>query len=221
MPRIKRFFPLSHDINSDPLCWEMTERFGDRTFRMWLELESLSDRNEGELPEASEAFLRSLASKCQIAAATAQKVWVYLVDKAKITRDIPPRWVNYADFHHSREQTKLPASKQIKPLPTSPTEPDQNKLRRTEARKHATALSKEFVLSDDMKQFAVERGISSVEVEFDKFRAHHEAKGNIFQNWTAAWRTWVLHAVEYRERNGAATDYGAAVDHAYNESSDS
>jgi hypothetical protein len=36
-----------------------------------------------------------------------------------------------------------------------------------------------------------------LELERDKFKAHHEAKGSTFVSWTAAWRNWVLNAASW------------------------
>lgn len=49
MPRIKRWFPVSHDINGDPEVWELTTTFGDWLLPVWLEILSITDRAEGEL----------------------------------------------------------------------------------------------------------------------------------------------------------------------------
>jgi len=130
VPRIIRYFPLSHDVNADPVIWEMTGRFGDRTLRLYLELESISDRNGGKLPDASEACLRSLASKCQITRTTAARVWEFLVDKALISCDVPPRWGKYRDFHHTRKNKKTQTGKN-----DVPSEPDRTNQDRTNQKK--------------------------------------------------------------------------------------
>lgn len=49
MPRIRHWFHVSHDINSDEEVWELTETFGDWGLRVWLQLLSISDRNEGRV----------------------------------------------------------------------------------------------------------------------------------------------------------------------------
>ena len=36
--------------------------------------------------------------------------------------------------------------------------------------------------------------------EAAKFRAHHESQGSLMVNWSAAWRTWYIHAVEYQAK---------------------
>src|SRR4051794_5006102 len=50
MPRIKRWFPVSHDINRDPEFCELSRRFGATGIRVWLELLSIADRNDGDVP---------------------------------------------------------------------------------------------------------------------------------------------------------------------------
>ena len=49
MPRIRRWFHVSHDINSDPEVWELTDRFGDRALRVWMQMLSIADTNNGRL----------------------------------------------------------------------------------------------------------------------------------------------------------------------------
>lgn len=54
MPRIKRWFPVSHDFLDDPETIELSSTFGDRSVFMWLRMLSWSDRNEGELGTAEQ-----------------------------------------------------------------------------------------------------------------------------------------------------------------------
>lgn len=35
--------------------------------------------------------------------------------------------------------------------------------------------------------------------EFERFKAHHEAKGSRFKSWDAAWRTWCINARRFAE----------------------
>jgi len=49
MPRIRRWFPVSQDINSDPEVWIMRESIGEKALSIWLEFLSIADRNEGFL----------------------------------------------------------------------------------------------------------------------------------------------------------------------------
>ena len=49
MPRIKRWFPVSHDINSDPEVIELVDKFNLPGLKIWLQLLSIADRNDGEV----------------------------------------------------------------------------------------------------------------------------------------------------------------------------
>lgn len=40
-----------------------------------------------------------------------------------------------------------------------------------------------------------------IERELSKFRANHIAKGSLFKNWQAAWKTWVINSLDF-ERGG-------------------
>jgi len=62
MPRIKRWFPVSQSINQDPEIWEMTRTFGERALRVWLEILSIGDRNEGVLKGSIEGWAGVLAA---------------------------------------------------------------------------------------------------------------------------------------------------------------
>ena len=75
MPRIKRWFPVSHDINSDPEIWEMRRLIGEKSLSIWLELLSIGDRNGGELSGCYEELTRSIAGKCQATAKTVSAVF--------------------------------------------------------------------------------------------------------------------------------------------------
>ena len=49
MPVPKRWFPASRDLNHDPEVWELTETFGDRALRIWLELLAGADKTENRI----------------------------------------------------------------------------------------------------------------------------------------------------------------------------
>lgn len=74
----------------------------------------------------------------------------------------------------------------------------------------ATLLEPAFALDERMTAFALERGWQPrrVELEFQKFRAHHEEKQTLSRNWPASWRTWVLRGVGWDERDAARGSVG-------------
>jgi hypothetical protein len=56
-----------------------------------------------------------------------------------------------------------------------------------------------FQLTPERRRFAEERGLAGdrVEVEWQKFVAHHESRGNRLADWDAGWRKWVLKVPEF------------------------
>lgn len=40
---MSRYYPVSHELNSDAEVWELTDKFGDRSLRIWLEILRIMD----------------------------------------------------------------------------------------------------------------------------------------------------------------------------------
>ena len=68
------------------------------------------------------------------------------------------------------------------------------------APKRATPFQKDFSLTEGLHQYASDRGVVDVVAEFEKFREHHLARGTLFKDWGAAWRTWVLRSAQYAKQ---------------------
>src|SRR5262245_57854326 len=112
MPRIRRWFPVSHDINNDPEVWIMRERIGEKALSIWLELLSIADRNEGFLlspntrPEALEeavfALQKSVAVRCRVTRGTMAAVWRFIHQSLWVVSSPIPRVVKYAEYHRTR-----------------------------------------------------------------------------------------------------------------------
>lgn len=125
MPRIKRYFPVNHDINNDHEIWEMTDTIGERALRIWLELLSIGDRSAGVLPEPSGSFIRVLSARGRCSASTSRRVWEWAVNHSWIVCDPAPRLRNYSEYHIRRGAIKQQdGSHDDSPLPSShPSEP--------------------------------------------------------------------------------------------------
>jgi hypothetical protein len=87
-------------------------------------------------------------------------------------------------------------------------EKDSSSRRATSRRR--SALPDAFLLSEKMGTYAQANGFDSARTarEFDRFCNHHRAKGSLFVDWEAAWRTWVSNALEYSRRNSGGTQGG-------------
>jgi len=70
---------------------------------------------------------------------------------------------------------------------------------RVRRRLPSTALADDWTLDEKLRGYAGRNGIDW-EIEFPKFRAHHQAVGSCFANWGAAWRKGVIIAWEQKQR---------------------
>ena len=94
--------------------------------------------------------------------------------------------------------------------PTPTPTPIKETISKDIVKKRAKRAQKtRMMLPDDWEptaedcDFARERGFTDIEIQnmLDKFCVHHRAKGTVMADWHAAWRTWVLNAIEYRARS--------------------
>jgi hypothetical protein len=174
MPRITRWFPVSHDINSDPEVWELTDKFGDRALRVWLQILSIADRNDGlikgSLKEVAQSlmrvyskgnqrWIRDESEKLQRALRWAsEKGWISL-RQASDSYQKPVREgsedalivVNFAKYHRTREPNKFPRGGKIVPsLPNLPNLPnlfkEEDKNKSGELEKTAWPLEDTWLL---------------------------------------------------------------------------
>jgi len=112
VPRIKRWFPVSQDINSDPEIWAMRHQIGEKSLSIWLELLSISDRNESELPGDYEELVRSVASKCQATKRTVLAVFDFAKSRLWVVSEPTLRVRNYLKYHIPRGTNSNPTGEQ-------------------------------------------------------------------------------------------------------------
>lgn len=80
MPSPKRWFPCSRDIADDPEVWELTNTFGDRSLRLWIEILSILDKDENRL-KLSGRWLPQLASRTRLNLKTVVQAIVWMLDR--------------------------------------------------------------------------------------------------------------------------------------------
>lgn len=78
MPTPKRWHPVSRDLNEDPELWALTEQFGDRSLRLWLEILSLIDRHENRW-RVSGDWVGTLSRKCRVFGKKVSAVIAWLI----------------------------------------------------------------------------------------------------------------------------------------------
>lgn len=88
--------------------------------------------------------------------------------------------------------------------PTGTEVPTNQELTKQEPRRETrervtTPVPENFEISDDMRSWADENGITvDLLLATKKFLAHNAAKGSTFKDWEQAWRTWMLREQEWR-----------------------
>ncbi len=128
MPKIRRWFHLSHDLNADHEVWELTTLLGDRALRIWIEILSIADRNAGEIPgwagerlaAPSPELGRCLANRCRTSGQTVVKACRFFDERLWTVPGNPYRVRNHWKYRMSREGEGNPVGNG-KDFPTTPT----------------------------------------------------------------------------------------------------
>src|SRR3990167_2493504 len=140
VPKIRRWFPVSHDINRDPEMWEFRELIGKRADAIWDEILSIADRNEGYLPGNFKRYSSLLAGVCKSTARHLDVALLWLTTPrgrhhrawVEVNSEGVARVANFTEYHRMREPYKiLSGKKRAPPPPNLPTLPNQLKIRRS------------------------------------------------------------------------------------------
>lgn len=131
MPRIKRWFPVSHEFLDDPETSELRSRFGDQAIFMWLRMLSWADRNEGWLRGGRAWVAENFGRGYDPAHPNRSRTRALLTLEWMEGRG----WVqqksggiyisNYAKYHKTREPHQIPVGNQVVPPPSEPSEPSE------------------------------------------------------------------------------------------------
>ena len=84
MPRPKRYFPVSREVNDDAELWALTDEFGDRTFRLWMEILACLDKTENRWKLAGD-WLAVVSRKVRQQPATVWRTLHWMMDKHWLT----------------------------------------------------------------------------------------------------------------------------------------
>jgi hypothetical protein len=109
MPRIKRYFPVSQDINDDDEVWELTNTFGDRSLRTWMEILRVLDKDENRLRLSDEWFTTASGKVRQQAKNLRRQIGWMLTKGWLASLDAPVTGLptvlyapNYAKYHRTQ-----------------------------------------------------------------------------------------------------------------------
>lgn len=119
MPRIRRWFPVNHNINRDPEVWVMRQQIGEKALSIWLEFLSIADQHEGQIPGDYQPLIRSVSGTCQATVRTVSAVYQYAISKVWLKSEPTLHVVNYWNYHRHRE----PIKNFFGSLPSEPSEP--------------------------------------------------------------------------------------------------
>jgi hypothetical protein len=113
--------------------------------------------------------------------------------KGKNKVNLPPNLQPTPSSSSSSSSSLLEEPAKTNVLPISPP---------IEKKKRATPVHTDFVVTEEMFDWAVGKGLPEVKVrpETEAFINNHKSKGNTFVDWNAAWRTWMIKSVGYAEQ---------------------
>src|SRR3990167_1275506 len=133
VPKIRRWFPVSHDINRDPEMWEFRELIGKRADAIWDEILSIADRNEGYLPGNFKRYSSLLAGVCKSTARHLDVALLWLTTPrgrhhrawVEVNSEGVARVANFTEYHRMREPYKILSGNKTGSLPSEPSEPSE------------------------------------------------------------------------------------------------
>jgi hypothetical protein len=75
--------------------------------------------------------------------------------------------------------------------------------KKSEPKTRPRQFPEDFAVTAELRTWAVDGGVGDVDRETLAFADYHRAKGTVFRDWHAAWRTWMRNAVKFAgERHG-------------------
>ena len=124
-----------------------------------------------------------------------------------VPRDVPgdvPRDVPLQEQEQEQEQDLGSGSSSSSPeLPDSVRRAGRGKRKRREESERDPG----WTPNQSHRDLAARIGVADVEYQAGRFRDHHDAKGTLFRDWDAAFRTWLNNSKEFG-RNGATAQSG-------------
>lgn len=99
--------------------------------------------------------------------------------------------------------TKYPQNRGSEPITLEPNKEPNTSLglpseNATKKQKRNCPYPNDFSVDQSMVDWLNEKGITTPwPLETEKFANHHIAKGSVFKDWKAAWRTWMLNSMKY------------------------
>lgn len=228
MPTIKRWFHCSQELNRDPEFRVFVKRFGLAGMRFWIEVLAILDRTDNYWNLHTSFDLGILASACESKKAHMLACYEHLTNMKwlRVGVDVEnklfiyaPKWSEYNKRreHDGSMKDTCREHPGIYPTPTpTPTPKKKEKtLKKESKRKKAqgdqpsskllTKWPDGFTLTEDMAQYALERGIRNPQEVFEDFRIKAGARNYRYADWKLAWYAWVRNPLQ-QKMNGHPSD---------------
>ncbi len=103
----------------------------------------------------------------------------------------------------ARDHASLGAPFSLEAPPPPATASPQPKPTRSVRQRHQTQINPAWQPDAAGIAFAAGKGITDVAAEAKRFVCHHQAKGSVMVDWSAAWRTWSLNNARFRNERAA------------------
>lgn len=228
MPVPKRYFHVSQELNLDPEVWELTEQFGDRAIRTWLQLLAFLDRSENRWRMTGES-LKNLSRivRQQSSSISRQVLWMISSGWLTVLETSPdgspavlsaPNWLKYNRRQEHKGNSSVPgtgAQKERKEIPSVPTPTPFRSVPKEEEKSEdkivsltrprpnrGSVIPEDFQFDARAELLAKSYGLNPHK-EQAAFRDFHVAKGTIFKDWQAAYRTWLRNAVKFAQKGAS------------------
>ena len=112
--------------------------------------------------------------------------------------EVTPSFSTSRSCHDNVTEDVTPLSHPSSSSPSSSEEKIKKKLL-----KKKSSVPEKLEISTEMESWAKSKGAENLEQETEKFLDYHRAKGNLFTDWVAAWRTWIRNSVQFKINNRA------------------
>lgn len=130
----QRYVPITQGFNDDPEAWELTDTFGDRSIRLWIEILRIMEESGNQWRQV-DGWSASLSRKVRQSPAKVRLIVGWMVAKGWLivgqesANDSPAilKTRNYAKFHDRRKTVKTATlDSDVVPLPilSEPSEPN-------------------------------------------------------------------------------------------------
>jgi hypothetical protein len=202
VPVPKRYIKVSQDLNRDPEIWTLTDLFGDRALRTWLEILVQLDRNGNDW-KLADGWAAVLARTTRQTVTKVRRIFGHAVAAGWLqsggtaadgwpTRVSAPNWLKYNRSQEQKGNGADPLLSLPSPSP-SPSVPLKKEKSVVPARRAQQLDALEtFSISEDLKAWAqAEHRVVIPEHALVEFKDYWREQKRLRTNWGATFQNRV------------------------------